>query len=74
VPIGPYVVDFACIEAHLVVELDGGQHAESEADVERDARLREAGYRVLRFWNHDLLRNREGVAQNILDVLEPPSP
>jgi very-short-patch-repair endonuclease len=50
-PIGPYIVDFICFEHKLIIEVDGGQHAESEADRRRDEWLRSEGYLVLRFWN-----------------------
>jgi very-short-patch-repair endonuclease len=55
VPIGPYVVDFACLNHGLVVELDGGQHSESAGDAERDRYLRSKSLRIRRFWNHDVL-------------------
>lgn len=71
VPLGPYVVDFYCHERQLVVELDGGKHLGSAADVERDAWLRGQGLRVLRFWNHDVLVRTEGVLEAILLALEP---
>ena len=67
--IGPYVVDFLCRDRHLIVEVDGGQHAESESDQVRDAYLASEGYRVLRFWNSDVLGNIDGVPQNILASL-----
>jgi very-short-patch-repair endonuclease len=67
--IGPYVVDFLCRERNLVVEVDGGQHAESESDKVRDACLASEGYRVLRFWNSDVLGNIDGVLQTILASL-----
>lgn len=76
-PIGGYVVDFACLEARLVVEVDGGQHADSADDKERDAWLRSQGFRVLRFWNNDVLSNTEGVLTTIAKALAPspqPSP
>jgi very-short-patch-repair endonuclease len=76
-PIGTFIVDFACIEEKLVVELDGGQHAGSERDRQRDTRLIEEGYRVLRFWNNDVLSNIEGVVQTVIKNLRPspqPSP
>ncbi|MBB3344849.1 endonuclease domain-containing protein [Luteimonas sp. RC10] len=60
-PIGPYVVDFVCLAHRLVIEVDGGQHADSMSDAARDAFLRTHGYRVLRLWNHDVLGNPEGV-------------
>ena len=56
----PYVADFACLEAMLIVELDGGQHSEAK-DARRTAFLEAKGFRVLRFWNHDVLENLEGV-------------
>ena len=65
-PIGPYFADFCCRERGLIVEVDGGQHAESDHDLRRDAFLRADGYRVMRFWNHDILTNREGVLEAIL--------
>jgi len=69
-PIGPYIVDFVCLEAKLIVELDGGQHAEAiEADRERDAWLQKEGYRVLRVWNNEMLENEAGVMEKILEML-----
>ena len=65
-PIGRYIVDFACPEKLLVVECDGSQHAESERDATRDAWLKAEGYKVLRFWNHDVLQNPLGVSDTIL--------
>jgi very-short-patch-repair endonuclease len=66
VPIGPYIADFVCREAKLIVEVDGGQHNESERDQRRDAFLASEGYRILRFWNSDVLTNMDGVLQTIL--------
>ena len=63
-PIGPYIADFACRAAKLVVELDGGQHG-TEYDKRRDAYLASTGYRVLRFWNPEVLANTEGVLETI---------
>src|SRR5882762_9682532 len=60
VPVGPYVVDFACLGRKLVVEVDGGQHAENLRDKARDDYLRTRGFRVLRFWNNDVLTNTQG--------------
>ena len=66
-PIGRHVADFICVEARLVVELDGGQHASAHAyDDRRTAFLERRGFRVLRFWNHAVLEGREGVCQVIL--------
>ena len=70
-PIGPYVVDFVCLEAKLVIEIDGGQHNESQADSDRDAGLKAAGFRVLRFWNNDVLSNAAGVCDAVLAALGP---
>ena len=56
-----YICDFVCRERRLIIELDGGQHNESATDAIRDRRLTEEGYRVLRFWNNDVLGNIEGV-------------
>jgi very-short-patch-repair endonuclease len=67
-PIPPYIVDFACLVAKLVVEADGGQHADSR-DQQRDAYLRRQGWRILRFWNNDVLQNRTGVLQTIAAAL-----
>jgi very-short-patch-repair endonuclease len=67
--IGPFIVDFVCRDKNLVIEVDGGQHAESAADARRDAYLAREGYRVMRFWNNDVLSNREGVLLTILEAL-----
>ena len=72
--IGPYIVDFVCYEAGLVIEVDGGQHCENVKDVARDAWLAGEGFRVLRFWNNDVLNNTEGVVQVISEALPVPSP
>jgi very-short-patch-repair endonuclease len=65
-PIGPYIVDFVCLEKKLVIELDGGQHNENQAsDVKRDTWLRSEGYEILRFWNNDVLKNIDGVMEVI---------
>jgi very-short-patch-repair endonuclease len=69
VPIGPFIADFASIGHRLVVELDGGQHADSETDVRRDRFLKADGWRVVRFWNNDVMGNREGVLEAIRDAL-----
>jgi very-short-patch-repair endonuclease len=70
VAIAGYIADFACLEARLVVELDGGQHLEQEAyDKQRDSRLHAAGFRVLRFWDNDVLRETQSVVEAILAAL-----
>ena len=74
VPIGPYVADFAARTARLIVEIDGGQHT-PVADAARTAFLERQGYRVIRFWNNDVLSNLEGVLIRIGEVLkDPPLP
>ncbi|HET6160414.1 MAG TPA: DUF559 domain-containing protein [Dongiaceae bacterium] len=75
-PIGPYIADFACLEAKLIIELDGSQHADSATDPARDAWFAAHGYRTLRFWNNDVLQNTDGVIIMItaaLGQLETPS-
>ena len=68
--IGGYIVDFVCLSRRLIVELDGGQHAERAAyDRRRTRYLVSRGYRVLRFWNNEMLRDVEGVLEVILGVL-----
>jgi very-short-patch-repair endonuclease len=69
-PIGNYIVDFVCLEAQLVVELDGGQHAEQQQyDARRTAYLVAEGLKVLRYWNNDVMQNVEGVLEDILAAL-----
>ena len=69
--IGPYVADFCAPRHKLIVEVDGGQHAERrEQDAERTAFLASEGYRVLRFWNQDVLHNIEGVTAVIVEALQ----
>ena len=72
-PIGNFIADFASIRHRLIIEADGGQHS-SEVDGRRDAYLRAQGYRILRFWNNDILTNEEGVALRILETLGTPLP
>lgn len=74
-PIDPYIVDFCCLRHRLVIELDGGQHAENESqDRVRTAFLEAKGFKVLRFWNTDVLQKKEAIMQLVLDALIPPSP
>lgn len=68
-PVGSYIADFICLEAGLVVELDGGQHAESRADAVRTGVLEFAGFQVLRFWNNDVLTQTDAVLAVIFDAL-----
>ena len=69
-PIDRYYVDFVCRERRLIIELDGGQHAESLEDRHRDRALCALGYRVIRIWNNDVIENLDGVLQRLLSELE----
>ncbi|MFH0934278.1 MAG: DUF559 domain-containing protein [Pseudomonadota bacterium] len=75
-PIGRYIVDFVCMELKLIIEVDGGQHAEQEKyDGVRDDWLRGEGYTVLRLWNNDVMQNTDGVLEKIrMAVISRPSP
>ena len=74
-PISSYIVDFVCQEKKIVIEVDGGQHSvERERDFERDKWLEGQGYKVLRFWNNEVLANIEGVLEVIRDYLNHPPP
>jgi very-short-patch-repair endonuclease len=70
-PIGPYIVDLVCLEKRIIIELDGGQHAEkADHDEKRSKYLREKGFKVFRFWNHEVLQNGEAVLENIYSLLK----
>ncbi|PXA90387.1 DNA methyltransferase [Nostoc sp. 3335mG] len=74
-PVGAFIADFACREADLIVELDGGQHAENLRDERRTIVLAEHGYAVIRFWNRHVLTNIDGVLEAIAEHLaKAPSP
>lgn len=75
-PIGRYIADFVCMERLLIIEIDGGQHADQmEYDQHRDAWLRSQGYTVLRFWNNEVMQQLEGVLEQIrLTLTLSPSP
>ena len=75
-PIAGFIADFACVEARLVIELDGGQHLEqAEKDAERSRKLAINGYTVLRFWNDDVLLRTDVVLEQICRELQPhPNP
>ena len=65
-PLGPYIADFACLEKRLIVEVDGGQHSEQAAyDARRSRWLEAQGFCVLRFWDHEVLRDIDAVKQVI---------
>ena len=79
VPLGPFVADFVCLECRLIVELDGGQHAERiKADGDRTRWLQGQGFKVLRFWNNDVLRDWDAVAEviweNVRSLTPHPNP
>jgi very-short-patch-repair endonuclease len=69
VPIGPFIADFVCFEVRLVIEVDGGQHAQPLRDKRRDRWFATNRFRVLRFWNNDVLSNLEGVSTLIAEAL-----
>jgi very-short-patch-repair endonuclease len=74
-PIDGYVVDFACVAKHLVIELDGGQHSADIAyDQQRTKALNAHGFRVIRFWNSEITQNLSGVLDSIATALAAPSP
>ena len=68
-PLGRYVLDFVCLDLHLVIEVDGGQHGQGDHDAVRDAWLAGQGFRVLRFWNNEVMGNRAGVFEVISAAL-----
>jgi very-short-patch-repair endonuclease len=68
VPVGPYIIDFACVEARLAIEVDGATHRTVEEiayDMRRTSRLEAEGWRVVRFWNREIFDNLQGVAESI---------
>ena len=74
VEIGQYIVDLACLEAKLIIEIDGGQHLEQQkSDCHRSRELEARGFRVLRFWNHEVLKEPDAVPESILGALTIPS-
>lgn len=74
-PLGPFIADFVCHSAKIVVEADGGQHSGSDADSRRDSWMEREGFRVLRFWNNEVLGNLEGVLDRIgREIAAAPSP
>ncbi|MDO8875240.1 MAG: DUF559 domain-containing protein [Pseudolabrys sp.] len=69
-PVGRYIADFVCLRLKLIVEADGGQHAENRYDLERDRWLGKEGYIVVRYSNSDILNNRDGVLTDLYDRVE----
>lgn len=75
VPMEKYIADFVCFEPKLIIEVDGGQHAEHAAyDLKRDAFFKNQGFQVLRLWNNEVLGNMEGVLTVVLECLDTPLP
>ena len=72
--IGPYIVDFVCLSKRLIIEADGSQHCECTGDERRDAFLGTQGFRILRFWNNDILAKSDLVADAIFAALAVPHP
>jgi very-short-patch-repair endonuclease len=71
IPVGPYICDFVCRRRMLVIELDGGQHsANADVDAKRSRFIESAGYRVIRFWNHEVMENLDGVLKAIVLALD----
>jgi very-short-patch-repair endonuclease len=69
-PVGPFIVDFICLEKNVVIEVDGGQHDDNkELDVQRSAYLNKMGYRVFRFWNNEVMQETEAVLDAIFAIL-----
>ncbi|WP_200872709.1 endonuclease domain-containing protein [Polycyclovorans algicola] len=73
-PLGPFIVDFVCLEQRLVIEVDGGQHAASTEDAARDGWLSANNFRVLRFWNNEVLTETESVLERIFAELNHAAP
>lgn len=69
VPFRNYVLDFVCFERQIVIEVDGSQHANSPTDAIRDADLAREGFRVVRYWNNDVLQDREAVTESLFALL-----
>ncbi|TPM91638.1 endonuclease domain-containing protein [Mesorhizobium sp. B2-1-3A] len=69
-PVGKYIADFVCVEAGLIVEIDGSQHAESSYDNTRSAELKARGFCVLRFWSDDVLKDLNGVCDTIIAYVQ----
>jgi very-short-patch-repair endonuclease len=72
-PIGPYIADFVSFQLKLIIEIDGGQHnyqSQELKDTERTEELKRRGYRVIRFWNNDVIQNLESVLESIIDNMK----
>jgi very-short-patch-repair endonuclease len=72
VPFQNFILDFVCFEKHLIIEIDGSQHADSERDAARDAILMAEGFRIVRYWNNDVLQQSSAVLEDIFAKLAEP--
>ncbi|MDB5556496.1 MAG: endonuclease protein [Rhizobium sp.] len=70
VPVDGYILDFVCLEAKLIIEVDGGQHSESRRDAVRDAHFKSEGFRIMRFWNDEIEQALDFVCKSILAALK----
>lgn len=70
-PIGKYIVDFVCFQKKLIIEIDGGQHGDTirTSDLVRDKWLKSQGFKVLRFWNNEVMENKDGVVAEVIKYL-----
>ena len=73
-PIGSYIVDFICLKEKLIIEIDGGQHNQNINDTVRDNWLKQEGFRIVRFWNNEVLENRDSVLEKIINLTLPLTP
>jgi len=73
-PVGDYIVDFVCLEIKLIIEVDGGQHSGDIRDEIRDSWLSGEGFKILRYWNNQVLNETEAVVEDILRNTDSPSP
>ena len=71
VPFQSFILDFVCFERRLVIEIDGSQHADSERDAKRSAVLANEGFRVIRYWNNEVLQQRNAVLEDLFAKLGP---
>jgi very-short-patch-repair endonuclease len=72
--IDKYIVDFICLNKKLIIELDGGQHANNKKDLKRDAFLKSKGYNIIRIWDNEVMSNKEGVLEMIENIINADAP
>lgn len=68
-PLGAYIVDFVCLQVKIIIELDGGHHLDNASDLKRDKWLESKGFKIIRFWNHEVFNNIEGVIEELYNTL-----